>query len=128
MKLSVITTKSFKPFRVILLTVLAVGMAHAETPKSHAVVTVEKSASVASAPYQTGNGNIFVAYSPDSQAKLQEANGNVYALAINSYGVKRASGVVHVNGRTLLVADPSRYQEKVAKNTSPAPVTVATVK
>lgn len=103
--------------------------------KAPVTITVEKSGRTlktptASLPYQTGQSGLYVASTPDSSAKLDAANGNVYALAINTQGVTRAVSVVHVNGRTLLVADPSRYKEKVAKSTltPPAPpVAVASV-
>lgn len=93
---------------------------HAEAvkaPKKNPTVTVEKSASAnKTIVYQTSNPNIRVeaASREEAKVKLDAANGNVYALAINTDGVKRATGVVHVNGRTLLVADPEAYMARVA--------------
>ncbi|PAW75805.1 MAG: hypothetical protein B9S32_17245 [Verrucomicrobia bacterium Tous-C9LFEB] len=120
---------------------MAMPLLHAEAPptskkvtapssRPHATVVVEKSSQTvkdtASLPFKTGESGIYVANTPGSAEKLAAANGNVYALAINTQGVTRAMGVVHVNGRTLLVADPARYKEKLAKAKSAAPIAVAT--
>lgn len=119
---------------------MAMPMSHAESPapkkvaapssRPHATVVVEKSSQTvkdsASLPFKTGESGLYVANTPGSAEKLAAANGNVYALAINTQGVTRAMGVVHVNGRTLLVADPARYKEKLAKAKPAAPIAVAT--
>lgn len=120
-----------------LLTVPAISAEVSDnqvTPKPVVQIVVEKK-SPTKAPkdsllYKTGSDKILVSSGAQgnkqeaaqaAKAKLDMANGNVYALAINSNGVPRATGVVHVNGRTLLVADPEGYLAKLARKQSSSP-------
>jgi hypothetical protein len=90
-------------------------------------VVVEKSAKPLL--YRTGNDNLLVAPAvskEQAKAEIAAAGGNSYALAINHGSAVRAMGVVHVDGRTLLVANPEAYQSRVAAAKKNADVKVAT--